>query len=158
ADLLIEVLDRIEREVLPARRAEIDVAPGGLEADRLRPDLVLALRQRRKVVSARVIGIDRRGGERSFGLGRHGGTTHLLARGRCDRAAEQDIGGVGRAWSGGRQSGGNHRGKTRDTVGVSGSGVVHGMVSLRTFQRGAGCGAATVFRYAMTASTCCGSK
>jgi hypothetical protein len=82
---------RGKRHVLLFRRGEIDIALGGLEAERLRPDLVLAGRQRREIVVAGLVGVDRRRNGRAFEPGGDCHPAELLARGRGDGAAQELI-------------------------------------------------------------------
>ena len=87
-----EVRHRLQREVLVLRRREVDRALGGLEAQRLRPDLVFAGRERREIVVAGLVGVDAGGDGRAVVLGGHRHAAELLARRRGDRAAQQLIG------------------------------------------------------------------
>ncbi len=73
------VLERRKREGLLALRGEVDIRLGGGEGDRLRPDVILALGQRREIVVAARIGEDRGGDGAADGLGRHGDAGKLLA-------------------------------------------------------------------------------
>ena len=88
---------RPEREVGPPRRREIDLALGRLERQRLRPHVVFARGQRRKVVAPLLVGVDAGGDGGALRLGRHRHAAKLLARRGRDRPAEQLIGGLRRA-------------------------------------------------------------
>jgi hypothetical protein len=145
-----EILHRLEREVLVPGRAEIDLAPGGLERQRLRPDAVLARGQRREIVVAGSVGEDRGGDGPSLGLGGNRHAAHLLAGRRADRASQQRVGGAGRARSNqcreardGDEAGaqpshcfGGRAGKPAIAPATAGARVVHGVISLFPFCSG----------------------
>jgi hypothetical protein len=65
----LEIGHRLEHEVLALLGGEIDVVLGGLEAQRLRPDLVFAGLERWEIVGAGLVGEDRRGDGAALGLG-----------------------------------------------------------------------------------------
>jgi hypothetical protein len=84
------ILDRRKREVLLLDGAERDLGLRGGEADRLRPQPVLAFGQGREHVGAVLVGEDRcRDGLADF-LGRDRDPAHFPA-GRTDRAVQQDV-------------------------------------------------------------------
>ena len=91
-DALLGIAHLAQHEVLALGGAEVDRALGGLEAERLRPDLILSFRHWREVVVASLIGIDAGGDGGAFLLGGHRHAFELLARGRGDRTAQQLIG------------------------------------------------------------------
>ena len=106
-----EILRRRENETLLARRGQIDVGFGGLEAYRLRPEAVLSGRQRWKIVVAARIGEDGRGHGSAHGLGGYGDAAELFAGRRGDRPAENDIGGACARKSHRRSHDGDQRGE-----------------------------------------------
>ncbi len=110
--LPLEIRERGELEVLMLGGAEIDLALGGREGEGLRPDPVLAGRQRREIIVAAFVGEDRGGDGGAFRLGGDRDAGELLARRRGDRSAQQRIGGLrrqrdeGRRRQSGRRDGG----------------------------------------------------
>ncbi len=93
SNLPFEVGHRLQHEILVLRRGEVDRALGGLEAERLRPDAVLAGGQGRKIVVAGFVGVDAGRDGRAVLLGRHRHAGELLARRRGDRAGQHHVGG-----------------------------------------------------------------
>ena len=95
-DQPLVVGDRREREIGAARGGEIELAPGGLEGERLRPYLILTFLHRREVVVTGLVCVDRGGDGCTRSLGRDGDTAQGLAGRIFDRAREHDLGGAGR--------------------------------------------------------------
>ena len=87
--------DGLQREILAPAGAEIDRASGPLEAERLRPDLILAGGQQREVIGAGSVSVDAGRDRRALLLGRHRHALELLPRRRGNRAAQRTIGGLG---------------------------------------------------------------
>ena len=104
-----EILDRREGEILPPGGAEVDVAAGGSEGDRLRPHLVFAARHRREIVIAGLVGEDRGDDVRAVGPGRHRDAAERLPAGRSDRPVEHRVGSLRR--HGGQRRRRHRRGK-----------------------------------------------
>ncbi len=67
--LPLDVGHRVEREIRPPHRRQIDLALGELEGERLRPHRVRAGGQRRKVVAALFVGVDAGRDRAAVGLG-----------------------------------------------------------------------------------------
>ncbi len=121
--LPLEIGKRIELEVLLLRAGQVDLALGGREGESLRPDPILAGGERREIVIARIVGEDRGGDGRAFGLGRHRHAVELLARCRGDGSRKQRISGLRRdrhqraCSQSGRRDRGEPHGSLSETLG-----------------------------------------
>src|SRR6202035_5374113 len=140
--LPLEILQRGELEILMLGDGEIDLVLGGGERQRLRPDPVLAGRQRREIIVAAVVGEDRGGDGRALLLGGDRDPGELLARRRRDRSAQQRIGGLRRQRDqGGRRQSGRRDGGQGETLCMSEAvciSHVHSPFGGRSAQRAAG--------------------